>query len=267
MGPNTEPRHVYAALRRLQGNGELELALDTTSNGRAMHLRMKQDGIHLFRKKGAVNSCQDPEESRVNDDLRDIVTKLSKQFAAKEKVTVGKVESMFEIMQRVSCRKGVEVGADMGDEDNGSSNMGLRDEKSPRLVLFQKLVQNYFRDGSVAERTTASTHVAANAASNVIKDFPIQNMRLLTCLSSDISILMQSLVLRRQEQMPMAVRVKERKFADYRDLCLAKILHSIDTPRAPILDWYNQVLWGKYRSYSFSSVVKAVKKVCDTPES
>jgi len=74
---------------------------------------------------------------------------------------------------------------------------------------------------------------------------------------------MQMLALRRQEQMPMAVHIKEPKFADYRDLCLAKILHSIDAPRAPILEWYNHVLWGKYRSYSFSSIVQAVKKTFD----
>ena len=117
MGPNTEPRHVYAALRRLQGNGELELVLDTTANGRAMHLRMNQDGIHLFRARGGgINFAQAQDEAGVNG-LGAMVTKLSKQFSAKEKVGVGKVESMYEIMYKVSCRQHDGDGGDMNGEE------------------------------------------------------------------------------------------------------------------------------------------------------
>lgn len=268
MGPNTEPRHVYAALRRLQGNGELELALDTTASGRAMHVRMKQDGIHIFRTRGGRNSGPAIEETEVNVNIKAIVANMSTQFSAKEKVSVGKVESMYEILNQVSCKRSEEEGADAtddgkeddGEEGDGSSDMIVPQNKSPRLVLFQKLVQDYFRNGmvAIAEEDASSKHKASYRG--VIKEFPLQNRHLLTCLSSDISTLLQALGLRRQEQMPMAVRVKESKFSNYRDLCLAKILHSIDTPRAPILEWYSHILWGKYRTYSFSSVLLAIAK-------
>jgi len=263
MGPQTEPRHVYAALRRLQGNGELELVLDTTVNGRAMHLKMKREGINLFRTKGGNNDstiiCPSVQEKTgiINDGVGAIVSKLSQQFSAKEKVSVGKVESMYEIMHQVSsCSQSdddKEDGVSAEEEDGNNSDASCQAKKSPRLALFQKMVHDYFRN-------LPSTQEASNKAPEVIKNFPLRNKRLLSCLSSDVSSLMQVLANRRQEQMPMAVHINDRNFADYRDLCLAKILHSIDAPRAPILGWYSHPLWGKYRSYSFTSVVQAVKK-------
>lgn len=268
MGPKIEPRHVYAALRRLEGSGELELALDTTANGRAMHLRMRQDGISLFRTKG--DNRQEEENDDVGDCARTIVTNLSTQFIAKEKVSVGKVEAMYEIMHQVSCctqnKDNEEKKEDVNTDEDDCNVCCHQEKKSHRLVMFQNLVQNYFRCGCVAENTNGSSDLlpTTSEALNVIKDFPLHNERLLSCLSSDVSLLMQMLALRRQEQMPLAVHINEPKFADYRDLCLAKILHAIDAPRAPILGWYSHVCWGKYRSYSFSSVLQAVGKAFDT---
>lgn len=245
MGPQTEPRHVYAALRRLQDKGELELTLDTTPNGRALHLRMRQAGLNLFRgteRNGSV--CQG------------LVAKLSTQFSAKEAVTVGKVESMYEIIHHVSrASNHAEESITIDVEDDITDKSDLA-KKSPRLVTFQKMVQHYF--GKPPSEQSASRKAPA-----VIKDFPLHDKRLLSCLISDVGVLMQMLALRRQEQMPMAVRINDPNFDDYRDLCLAKILHSIDSPRAPILEWYSHPLWGKYRSYSFSSVVQAVKQTFD----
>ncbi len=242
LSPQTEPRHVYAALRRLQDNGELELVLDTTANGRALHLRMSQAGMNMFR--GAER----------NDSVcHGIVDKLSKQFSAKEMVTVGKVESMYEIIHHVSRTSNHAEEDITSDVEDGSTIKSCKEKKSPRLVTFQKMVQHYFRK-------LPSEQAASSKAPAVIKVFPLNDARLMSCLTSDVSSLMQMLALRRQEQLPMAVRINDPNFDDYRDLCLAKILHSIDSPRAPILLWYTHPLWGKYRSYSFSSVVQAVKR-------
>ncbi|KAL9183408.1 hypothetical protein ACHAXT_005195 [Thalassiosira profunda] len=266
MGPDIEPRHVYAALRRLQNSGELELVLDTTATGRAMHLKMTREGINLFRTKR--RNEQGDQATDVEVCAGEIVAKLSKQFLAKEKLSVGKVDSMYDIMQRVSSALGAgdeEEGMDALDDDDGCSN-GIPHvaEKSARLVLFQKLVQSYFGAGGDAESANSSSvESGASNRGNVIKEFPLGNARLLSCLSSDVSQLMQMLVIRRQEQMEMAVRINEPTCAAYRNLCIAKILHAIDAPRAPILGWYSHHLWGKYRSYSFSSVVEAVKKTFD----
>jgi ATP-dependent DNA helicase Q4 len=252
MGPQTEPRHVYAALRRMQNSGELELVLDTTANGRALHLRMTRAGLNLFREVRGQESTND-----IGEDLQKIVTKLLTQFTTKELVTVGKVESMYEIIHHVSCAKNHPEKEDMSDvdDDDDISNKSDHVNKSARLIIFQKMVQQYFNN--VAFDESASN---TSKALDSIKDFPIHDSHLVSCLISDISLLLQMLVLRRQEQMPMAVHINNPAFTDYRDLCIAKILHAIDSPRAPILQWYSHVLWGKYRAYSFSSVVQAVKK-------
>ena len=255
MGPNIEPRHVYAALRRLQGNGELELVLDTTANGRALHLKMRQDGINLFRSRNVKDSTENSQETvELSDDVSVMISKLTKQFSAKEKVGVSKVESMYEIMYQVSKVADSEVVDDGEEEEKEEEEEkdGYQTYKSSRLVKFQKMVQSYFSN-------TPSTHEAPQ----VIKDFPLHKAQPIAYLSSDISLLMQVLAQSRQEQIHMAVHINEPKFAEYRNLALAKIFHSIDAPRAPILQWYSHQLWGKYRNYSFSSLVLAVKKTFD----
>ena len=268
MGPNAEPRHVYAALRRLQGSGELELSLDTTPHGRAMHLRIKQAGIRLFRKWDETTPIDDTKGyQHYSDVVEAIVAILSTKFSAKELVRVKKEDSMYEIMHQVSCRG---RGVDQGENNEEVENV----TKSPRLVLFQKLVQNYFRNGSVVRENIRATFEGSAQSSSanrcfdeaptVIENFPKHNERHLSILSSDIASLMQILTLRQQEQTPFAVHINRPKFSDYRDLCIAKILHAIDAPRSPILQWYNHALWGKYRNYSFSSVVEAVKLAIET---
>ncbi len=263
MGPKTEPRHVYAALRRLQGNGELELVLDTTSKGRALHLRVKQYGLQMFRskKRDCENTSQDHETNSIvfDDDVEAIATKLAAQFTEKVTVSVGKVVSMYEILRQVSCTKtNVEEEDDDVDDDDDDDNdkNWMNAKKSPRLVTFQMMIRDYFLNRPVLS--------PPKNAPEVIKNFPIHDSRLMSCLSSDITSLMQVLALRPQELLSMAVRINDPLVSDYRDLCLAKILHSIDSPRAPILGWYNHFLWGKYRSYSFSSVVHAVETTFDT---
>ena len=237
MGFQSEPRHVYAALRRLQGSGELELHLDPS--GRAMHLRIKQEGINLFRRKASS-----PEN---NSRIDSIMTQFAHQFIEKERTSVGKVESMFNIMSKVSSCD--QLDAEIGTEEDDSCNV----IKSPRLQLFQELVHEYFsspKGGEVAE------------TNNVIEDFPLDNKALFSCLSSDVSSLLQVLRTSPGEQQTLtAVNVYGTSFTDYRDLCLAKMLHAIDAPRAPILNWYSHPLWGKYRNYSFPSVVGAVNSV------
>ena len=160
MGPNIEPRHVYAALRRLQTNGELELSLDTTANGRALHLKIKQDGMNMFRTRRVNDSTdiQDQEEMKISDDVNAIITKLSTQFHAKEKVSVGKVESMYEIMHQVSCQPTRKEEKDMDEEDvdDSTDHSTCQVKKSPRLVVFQKMVQAYFSNAPPPQDNTST---------------------------------------------------------------------------------------------------------------
>jgi hypothetical protein len=45
LGPLAEPRHVFASLRRLQTSNELQLVLDTSPVGRALHVQILGNAI------------------------------------------------------------------------------------------------------------------------------------------------------------------------------------------------------------------------------
>ena len=241
MGPTSEPRHVYGALRRLQDRGELELSLDVTVNGRALHVRMKKHGIHLFRTRQSSSDCGSIDKMKAM---------LSQQFAAKEQVSVDKVQSMYDIVRKVA-----KITCESDGEECVEDAYDYQD-KSARLVEFQRLIQAFFKDGVVDSQD------APKDDENVedIKDFPLDNARLLSCLSSDATLITQAISTRRQKQVQSGAAVQIREHADYRNLCIAKVLHGIDAPRAPIKEWYSHVVWGKYRSFSFTSVLKAVEK-------
>jgi ATP-dependent DNA helicase Q4 len=245
MGPIAEPRHVYAALRRLQEKGELELSLDVTPNGRALHVRLTKDGINLFRKRppGAIEDRSDC------GSIEGIKTLMSKQFSAKEKISVDKVQSMYDIVRKVSI---VTLQSNVNEERVEEEK---NRDKSARLAAFQSLIQTFFKEGVVSK-------VAAQDGSvSDIKDFPLDNARLLSCLSSDATSIIQVLSSRRQERNATEVQIGEH--ADYRNLSISKILHGIDAPRTPVSEWYSHILWGKYRSFSFTSILKAVEKVLE----
>ena len=266
LGPTAEPRHVYAALRRLQDSGELEMALDTTPRGRAVHLRFKCEGIRMFRARGAGDSNK---HESLTENVETTLASLSDQFSAKERSSVGKVQSMYEIMHHVST---VPKEDDSKIFDSESDTEPPR--KSNRLQIFQSLVKDYF--GGSSDGTIDSSYVGKSSTDSLgndeiqlgkvpiaVSNFPIHNHRMIHCISSDVASLMADSMLRMHDQLPHAVRLNSPNSTDYRDLCIARILHSIDAPRAPILQWYNHPLWGKYRSNTFSSVIQAVKSTFD----
>jgi len=247
-GPKTEPRHIYAALRRLQDAGELELNLDTTHRGRAMHLRLKRKGIRMLCTRNGISD---------SNEFENILEQLMEQFLSKERVTVSKVQSVHDIMHRVSYESEAgDEGSDIGDNDHVDDTA----KKFTRLATFQQLIQNYFESGKINDNKCDGfiSTMGSIKTPVIVKEFPLDNSQLLSSLYSDISSLMQLLKERHQERLPTAVHIDEAPFSDYRDLCIAKILHGIDAPRAPILNWYTHPLWGKYRSYSFSSMLQAV---------
>lgn len=176
---------------------------------------------------------------------------MSKQFSAKEQISVDKVQSMYDIAQKVANITRQSNGEEYVEDAHGNQ------EKSARLVEFQSLIQTFFKEGTVSSKVASQDE---ESHGDDIKDFPLDNDRLLSCLASDATLIIQALSSRRQRQQEGEAAVQIREHLDYRNLCIAKILHGIDAPRAPIREWYSHILWGKYRSYSFTSILKAVEK-------
>ena len=112
MGPTAEPRHVYAALRRLQSQGELEMIFD--AEGYAFQLQISATGL--------IHS--------ENPRIRALSLILWNQFSNQILHTAGKVKTIESILREVASV------ADCKTRDGG---------KSARLVKFQDLASKELR--------------------------------------------------------------------------------------------------------------------------
>ena len=116
LGPKAEPRNIYAALRRLQRNGELELKFKET--GKSISLKVNSIGLKYFmekRKSGA-----------------DLISSLFDYFSLQDTNQSSKVLEMFHIMQQISNTK--------CDEESVEST-----------ELFQEMIDAYFDNSASAE--------------------------------------------------------------------------------------------------------------------
>ncbi|KAI2509531.1 Type III restriction enzyme [Fragilaria crotonensis] len=112
MGPTAEPRHVYAALRRLQSQGELEIVFD--AEGHAFQLQISATGlVH------SENPC-----------IRSLSLTLWNQFSNQILHTAGKVKTIEAILREVALV-----------EDCETRDCG----KSARLAKFQHLASKELR--------------------------------------------------------------------------------------------------------------------------
>ena len=122
LGSGAEPRHVFAALRRLQDNGDIEYNLDISDGGRGLNLRILPGGVNRFQSQDATS-------------LDDLAAELSDRLNATVGASCTKVLSLDRILRQVASLPAAEV----------------QDGKSARLRLFQKLVKDYFAADSSNE--------------------------------------------------------------------------------------------------------------------
>jgi hypothetical protein len=229
LGSGAEPRHVFAALRRLQSSNELELALDTTSVGRALHLKIHPRGLARFCK-----SCDDA----LLDELTDL---LEQKFDASVWSSASKVLDMNYIMDQVA----------IASESNLESDSKKENVKSASLQRFQELVSSYFQGEGIAEER------AAREESLLPKTFfKVPRAELIT----DTSTLLTDLPLlgKHSTAVDTPLKIGDPKVADYTALSIAKFLHGIDTPRVPMRAFRGHPLFGKWRGVNFQSVLAAI---------
>lgn len=151
LGPKAEPRNIYAALRRLQRNGELELKFK--EGGKSIFLKVNSIGLKYFMEK---------RKSGVN-----LTSCLFDYFSLQDRNQSSKVLEMFHIIQQISGRK-------------------CDGESMESTELFQEMINAYFDSASAesAERTfdkdilsmDESDKVAIRMLSNdvvrIVNEFP-----------------------------------------------------------------------------------------------
>lgn len=141
--------------------------------------------------------------------------------------------------------------------------------KSARLILFQKLAKEYFEnEGKECECTSRPLQEAlGSSASNdvvsipeIAKELSIKDSQEYARLATDtMSLLRDSNLRQKGQQYPIAVSIGDPTCTDYASCCVAKILHGIDSTRAPMSDWRMHPLFGKWRHCSFTSVRSCVE--------
>ena len=204
---------------------------------------------------------------------------LVERSVGHESSGVTKVEMMHYIIQRIAG-----IGRDPPTEDGGvcdkkssTSPVDMTSKvdvtsKSSRLILFQDLVRHYF-EGTIDSSVTVPNGATVSAEDDadkdftrfhfdVVKDVTKCNQRILVELAADVAALLREPSLNKpRSDGDIYVRLDPLGAADYTARSLAKLLHGIDSTRASRRWWLNHPLWGKWRSYSFHSILEAISLV------
>lgn len=234
LGELAEPRHIFAALRRLQSANELELSLNTSESGRVFHLKITESGCRVFGSE---------EYNKVEEMLTNT---LYESFCSSSSSCAEKVLDMHYILDQVS-----EVGAcrDTNEKDNNC-------RRSSSLVRFQELVHSFFDNGIEKERIARKHELLPKSFYTVRREE----------LRTDTGIL-----LREPPQMHCNQATGDSNDSprfgedcDYTALALTKFLHGIESPRTPHLVARNHPLYGKWRQSNFNLILGEIQKTIES---
>jgi hypothetical protein len=115
LGSSAEPRHVFAALRRMEQCGDIELALDVSDAGRGLNLKTSNAGLHILRIDNVF--ALDELTAELTNRLNDTVTG--------------------------SCNKVIDLNFILRQVASSAPNEADGD-KSASLSCFQRLIREYF---------------------------------------------------------------------------------------------------------------------------
>lgn len=222
LGASAEPRHVFATLRRLQNTGELELLLDGTQTGRALHLIVEPYGVQ-FLANGDVS-------------LEELASKLAYRFTTNVTSSAKKALDARRILHRVAS------------VDQAAVSEG---DVSPSLALFRELVASYFDGEEVDDASCTEEKLPKRASDNMKNELRV-----------DVSSLLRDMKSFPNFQLPpdsVGLDILSPASRDYTALALTKFMHGLDTPRAPYSAFGRHPLYGKWRDVEFCSLMKQVE--------
>lgn len=261
LGPAAEPRHVFAALRRLQSTGELEVSVDTSAGGRALTLKVSGDGKRVFGV-----SDRDGDDGAMDK----ITDEVLNAFVSTVNASASKVLELNSIMLQVS-----EASANEGPSSE-SSKLLLRAaataKKSPSLSLFQNLIHKYFvTEGGLGEKQSSASE-DSNVEPHSDSHFPgIMAMPSRHELQADVSAAFSQLLnvqaastgtgQNAVENNVVQLDLSNKATADYVCLTLTKFLHGIVPARMhpPLLR--NHFLFGRHQGVPFWELHNAIAEV------
>ena len=256
LGSGGEPRHVFAALRRLERMGEMEVSLDSGVGGNAHYCSLNRKGVEFFSHKGMEM------ETEMEIKMEALVEKLAARMHRQESVCVEKVEEIWK-----TCYKLHQVLNDKkkeGEEEEGEEEEGEEEEEEEEIFketkrkirndTFNKISADYFSEASKESENDDGNSSTIPLVSNKVRK------RDMNKLVSDISMLLRDsrLTIPRGAD---TVRVGLKKFEDYSAKVCAGVLHGIGSPRMDPSAWWDHSLWGRWRDWDFRDVLKVAEEV------
>lgn len=221
LGPDAEPRHVFAALRRLEASGEIELAVDTSASGRALHLQITKQGLSAFR---------DPSRCELDALADEIHSRLCLTITT----CADRVLAINYILQKVA-----ETSTAHAHAYTVSSGI------SASLALFQDMIQSFFYkadDGNIPFLNPESLPH--------FEDGPSKH-ELLAEVRSAFSILMS---IRAASLNQNAATFTNSEASDYTALLITKYFHGIPLTAIPQSLLRNNAMYGRLQSVRFQSL-------------
>lgn len=226
LGPAAEPRHVYAALRRLQNNGEIELDLNTTANGRGIHMKLTREGMNILGEG--------------NDSVLDqLATDIHDRFVSTVTFGTNKVLDLNNMLQQVS-----KVKEDKENEESAH-------DKSASLQLFQKLIHDYFETEGKGNIFTTNP--------DDLPDFSDVSARELSMDAG--SVLSHLLEVQGSSDGPKPLQLDAPRHTDYAALAITKFLHGIAPVGTPLTVCRRHALFGRMQSVRFAVLQDAVARL------
>ena len=223
LGPNAEPRHVFAALRRLQNVGEIDFNLDTGHSGRGLNVRLTGLGVDQFGTPGR--------------DIKGLALRLYESFNATVKASASKVLQIDSILRNVS------LSEDSSDRDENA--------KSKTLCLFQSLMKNYFSkerdpDDEENKMENCESFDPPPKAHELVRDLePV----LLYLEETD-----------RASQLVDRLKLDDPKHQDFAVLSATKFLHGLVPSTLDLHRCRAHHLFGRYQRTKFADLHEAILK-------
>ena len=216
---------MFAALRRLETNGEIDFALDTAPKDRVLSLRLTNEGMKYF-------------DAGNHHAIDELIDETMERFVSTITVCANKVIDINFITRSVS--------------EAGRNEIDVDCEKSASLTQFQSLIGKYFEAEGKGKMLASD-----------IADLPDFDSKFTTReISVDAQTILSHLHdIQGGMQGTRLIRLGEPTANDYTALMITKFMHGLAPASVPLNLIRQHHLFGKMQRVQFRVLHEAVSRL------
>lgn len=224
LGDMGEPRHVFAALRRLETNGEIDFTLEASPKDRVLSVRLTNEGMKYFKENNDA-------------DIDILVEETTDRFISTITSCSDKVIEIHHIMRKV-------YEVDPTNDDG---------PKSASLTQFQHLIERYFEAEGAGNLLT----VEPSDLLYFNNEFSGRE------LAADIENVLSQLynIHAGFPASPGKLQLADASVTDYTVLTITKFLHGLAPASIPPNLIRQHHLFGKMQGVQFNKLHDAVARI------